>query len=249
MSRAGGWTHPALAGAGGKAAIVLLPLGSVEAHGPHLPPETDTLIAEHLARAVAARIEGEMELPAPIAPAITGTSSSYADGFPGTVSMPARDAKRILKEEISSLYRSGARRIVLVNLHFDPVHMGSVRETAVEMAGDGAGAMLFPDFTRRHHAQRIGGEFATGSCHAGRFETSLMLAAAPDKVKDGYRTLPPLFVDLPAAIKDGKRGFKEIGMGQGYCGEPATATRGEGQSLFKTLADIVFEECVSAWRS
>ncbi|HLF05693.1 MAG TPA: creatininase family protein [Thermoplasmata archaeon] len=348
MSGAGGWTHPALVGAGGEKSIVLLPLGSIEAHGPHLPPETDTIIAEHLARAVAGRIEADFGVPSPIAPTFTETASSYAAGFSGTVSVESEDEWDLILEAVRNLWKAGARRICIINLHFDPAHVRVLQDLSKAFEGEGhlpfpdvwcqsngapmqltsqlagpdgtvykygacegcgytpiyrppyrerdevAGLywrdgryetiesdssermslanafkdslkpreelieeidnsprpwIVAPDFTRRRHAQRIGGEFATGSCHAGQFESSLMLAAAPDQVKDGYRTLPPLFVDLPAAIRAGKKGFKEIGMEQAYCGEPAAATREEGQSLFKTLAEIAFEECASAWRS
>jgi creatinine amidohydrolase len=222
-------------------------MGSLEAHGPHLPPETDTIIAEHLARSVASRIESALGVPAPIAPPFVGTCSSYADGFPGTVSIPADQAASILRAQVDSIAAQGARRIALVNLHFDPGHMGVLRAAVHEYGRSEPGLLLCTNFTQRGNAQRIGGEFATGSCHAGRFETSLMLAAAPELVKDEYGSLPSLHVDLPAAIKAGKKGFKEIGMDRAYCGDPAAATRQEGRALFKSLAEIVVEDCAARW--
>jgi creatinine amidohydrolase len=214
---------------------VLLPLGAVEKHGPHLPLDTDTRLAVALAHRVAPRLGAE------VAPAFTGTAASYAADFEGTVHVPPDQEQRALVEAVLGILDRGAARVVLVNLHFDPAHMGAIEGALVEVEAKDPGRARFPDFTRRRHAQRIGGEFATGACHAGEFETSLLLAIAPEAVQP-FAHLPPRMVDLAQAIRAGKRSFREVGLEQAYCGHPATATRGEGERLLAVLADIVVDE-------
>jgi creatinine amidohydrolase len=222
--------------------VVLLPLGSMEAHGPHLPPDTDTLIAQRLATRCARRLEAQ-KVRATVAPVIDETASAFAADFEGTVSTPPAEERRRIVEAVREHLGAGTPRVVLVNVHFDPEHMKAVRQ-AVAAVGDAR--VVFPDFTRRANAERIGGEFATGSCHAGRFETSLVLAAAPDRVDPAYKELPPLEVDLAAAIRQGKGSFAELGMDRAYCGWPAEASADEGRRHFEVLTDIVVDACLRA---
>lgn len=205
--------------------VTLLPLGAIEKHGPHLPLDTDTVLAVALAERCAPALGGT------VAPAFTRTAASFAADFPGTVSVPAAEEQRDLVAAVRSL----AGPVVLVNLHFDPEHLRAVRAAAAEEP-----RVVFPDFTRRAHAQRIGGEFATGACHAGEFETSLMLAVAPERVGD-HRALPAREVNLALAIREGQRSFRELGLDEAYCGHPATATAKEGERLLGVLTDIVVE--------
>ncbi|MCA1813538.1 MAG: creatininase family protein [Halobacteriales archaeon] len=229
------WTRVAELAA--QRAIVLLPLGAIEAHGPHLPLETDSLLALALARRCAERLRAQGKV-ALVAPAIATTAASFAADFPGTVSIDAESERRIVVNTVQALHRLGAARVALVNLHFDPEHMRAVKGAMAELD---AARTVFPDVTRRVHAQRIGGEFATGACHAGEFETSILLAVAPERVDGSHRDLPPREVDLAAAIREGKRSFRELGLDQAYCGHPATATAEEGERLLGVLADIVLE--------
>jgi creatinine amidohydrolase len=209
---------------------VLLPLGSIEKHGPHLPLDTDTVMARALAERVAEPLR------ASVAPAFTRTACSFAADFPGTVSVPAEEEQQRLAEVVRDLLREGAGRIVLVNLHFDPEHMRAVRAVVAAER-----RLVFPDFTRRANAQRIGGEFATGACHAGEFETSIMLAVAPEAVRE-FRALPARDVNLALAIREGKRSFRELGLDQAYCGHPATATAKEGERVLGVLTELVRHE-------
>ncbi|HET6403293.1 MAG TPA: creatininase family protein [Candidatus Thermoplasmatota archaeon] len=214
--------------------IVLLPIGATEAHGPHLPLDTDTLIAAELARRCQARLGWHARVEEPF----TATAAAYARDFEGTVHVDPAEESRALVERVRGIR---ADRVVLVNLHFDPEHMRAVKDAVAQLPN-----VVWPNFTRRAHAQAIGAEFATGACHGGEFETSLMLVAAPERVKPLYRALPEVRVDLARAIRDGKRSFREAGVHEAYCGHPATATREEGERLYAVLADIVLREVAAA---
>ena len=80
-------------------------------------------------------------------------------------------------------------------------------------------------------------EFQSGSCHAGRYETSLVMAAG-GPVKD-RSSLDPVEIDLMAAMKAGKKTFDEMGADRCYFGRPADATRLEGDETYRQLAEIV----------
>ena len=230
-----------------QAPAVMLPLGSIEAHGPHLPLDTDTVIAVKLAE-TAAELLAKNGTDALCAPAVPLAAASWAEEFPGTVSLTEEAARGVLSGAMHALKRSGASRIAIVNLHFDPVHMVALRAVVDEARLQGLPELVFTDLTRRNNAKRIGGEFATGSCHGGEFETSLMLAADPALVRPSYRELPFLNVDLAAAIREGKRSFRQVGLKDGYCGNPAKATAQEGWRLYHAMAQILFEEAAAAWK-
>ena len=98
------------------------------------------------------------------------------------------------------------------------------------------------DLTRRASAQRLTDEFRSGSCHAGRYETSLVLADRPELVHtDRMQALDEHHVDMPAAIRAGQTDFVAMGMVEAYCGAPAEASAEEGRETFETLTDMLVE--------
>lgn len=228
----------------GPRSLVLLPIGSTEAHGPHLPVETDTHLAVQLARVVARRWTEKSEAPATVVPPMVETACLFAADLPGTVHVPPHEERRALLAAIEEARRLPDAIVTLVNLHFDPAHMAVLREAIQGLHAAGADWVRFCDFTRRAHAARVGGEFSTGACHGGEFETSLMLVAAPKLVNPSHRNLPARMVDLAAAIKAGCRSFRELGLTQGYCGRPASATAAEGRRLYDVLARIILDDVV-----
>ena len=95
---------------------------------------------------------------------------------------------------------------------------------------------------RRRNAQRLTDEFRRGSCHAGRYETSLVLADHPELVDgEAMSSLPYVPVDMARGIAEGAKDFIELGMDQAYCGSPAEATAAEGEDSFAVLTEILIE--------
>jgi creatinine amidohydrolase len=83
-------------------------------------------------------------------------------------------------------------------------------------------------------------EFKSGACHAGRFETSIVLAARPDLVREKtMAALVPNPASLSRAIRDGKRSFEEAGGARAYFGFPAEATPEEGRATIEVLGAIL----------
>jgi creatinine amidohydrolase len=142
----------------------------------------------------------------------------------------------IVVDVCTSLISQGFLDIIVVNNHFEPEHVATLRRaTSAVHVG-------YLDLVRRKNAARLTAEFQTGSCHAGQYETSLVLAMRPDLVdRERMASLPPLTVDMPAAMTHGHKDFVAMGMDQAYCGSPAAATAEEGEHTFETLTGMVLE--------
>ncbi|MEO7795687.1 MAG: creatininase family protein, partial [Thermoanaerobaculia bacterium] len=136
----------------------------------------------------------------------------------------------------------GLAILALANAHFDPAQVGALREAVEQLRRSGSLRVAFPDLTRRRLAERLGEEFRSGACHAGSYETSILLALRPDLVdEDARRRLPPLPVSLVEAALAGKKTFAEAGLELAYCGDPASASAEEGRALVAELGAILAE--------
>jgi creatinine amidohydrolase len=200
-------------------------LGATEPHGPHAPLATDTIISVGICRRAAERLRGELDVF--VLPAVPYGITRYGADFPGAVSI-SEETLRSLVTEICS----GLERVVLVNSHLEPEQVWTLRELGLPLL----------DVTRRANAERLTDEFRAGAGHAGRYETSLVLADHPELVdQERMRTLEAKMVDMPAAIRSGQTSFVSMGMDQAYTGAPAEATAEEGEQTFETLTDMLVE--------
>jgi creatinine amidohydrolase len=205
--------------------VHLLPLGATEPHGPHAPLATDTIISVAICRRAAALLRDEIDVL--VLPAVPYGVTRYGTDFPGAISIGA-DTLRSLVTEICE----GLERVVLVNSHLEPEHVQTLRELGRPLL----------DVTRRQAAERLTAEFRAGAGHAGRYETSLVLAERPELVdQERMSTLEPKMVDMPAAIRSGRTSFVAMGMDQAYAGAPAEATAEEGEQTFAVLTDLLVE--------
>jgi creatinine amidohydrolase len=210
--------------------IALWPVGAIEPHGPHAPLGTDTLISVGMCERAAARLDDAVVLPA-----LPFGVTRYGAGFAGAIGISEATLRAVVLDVAAEIERQGFRRLVIVNNHFEPEQVATLRAAAEE-----AGA-LYLDLVRRRNAQRLTDEFRRGSCHAGRYETSLVLADAPQLVDPAMTDLPANEVDMPAAMAAGRTNFVAMGMDRAYCGAPAEATAEEGRATFETLTDMLVE--------
>lgn len=228
--------------------VALLPIGAIEAHGPHLPLRTDGIIAEEVARRAAQKLTAQRITPW-VLPALEYTPAGYAKNFPGTISISPVTMKAMLTELVVSLEHAGVAGLCLVSSHLDPQHIQALREWSEVQAGTSKIRILFPDFTRRVLAARLTEEFQKGSCHAGQFETSLVLAIRPELVRrEIQRTMAAHWVSLPEKIKAGVGTFEEAGCPDAYCGDPAKASAKEGRATLEVMSTIVCEQIQEAVR-
>lgn len=219
-------------------AVALLPIGSTEAHGPHLPLSVDVVIAEEVCRRVAVRLTARA-VGSVTFPPIAYTLTDFAAPFSGTVSLQADTARALIQGVIEGIARAGFTRVLICNHHLEPAHFKLVHEAAAAARTTTGAKIAVADHRRRPHGPRLGEEFMHGGSHAGGYETSLMMAAAPHLVDEASRRgLPELQVDLPARIKAGAKDFLQCGGHDAYFGSPAAATAEEGHRLFEILAEV-----------
>jgi creatinine amidohydrolase len=220
--------------------IAVLPVGAIEAHGPHLPLSTDVIIADAMAEA-GATLLGEWGYETVVLPAVSYTPASFAAGFPGTLSLEPETLTRVLIDLAHSLRSQGLPIMAVANAHLDPSHIGAIHAAAETCERtDGAARVVFPDVTRQPWALELTEEFLSGACHAGRYEGSVVMAAAPGLVREEIRVaLPPNPASLSDAIREGKRTFEEAGGPRAYFGQPAEATAEEGRETIEALGRIL----------
>lgn len=240
----GEMTYEQAATAIGRGCVGLLPTGATEAHGPHLPLSTDVIISTTGARRAAARLRRDGIL-AVVLPALPYAVTDFAAGFGGTISLPFATAKAMVRDVIVGATRAGLRGVVICNAHLEPENIRALREAMSEAKVAGA-RVVFADVTRRENAARLGEEFKSGACHAGQYETSLVMAAQPFLVqRELAESLEPNPASLVVAIRDGKKTFEEAGGPRAYFGFPSLATEAEGNELYEEMAAIFAESARS----
>ncbi|HXT37082.1 MAG TPA: creatininase family protein [Chloroflexota bacterium] len=162
-------------------ALVVLPLGATEQHGPHLPAGTDALIVEHIARASAA--EAARRMPVVVAPTVSFGASHHHLPFGATLSFGTETFYRAIRDLVESLISGGFSRIFILNGH------GGNEDLSRQVAHDLALAHPVSIATAAYWT--IGGSPLAAECarrganlpgHAGAFETALLLALRPDLV-------------------------------------------------------------------
>lgn len=217
--------------------VAIVPVGSVEPHGPHLPLDTDTMISEVCAARAVIEL-GKQGVSAVVAPSVPYGVTEYAGGFAGAIGVPAEALTAMLRAIAEKLLATGFAHACFVNNHLEPAHDAAVR-SAIEGLPEGAGSVACP-LTRRW-GRTLSDEYKSGACHAGRYETSLVMAAGA-RVRESFAALPAIETSLAEAIRSGKQTFAEIGLDRAYTGAPGEATREEGESLYERLTAMVVTE-------
>jgi creatinine amidohydrolase len=227
----------------GAPVVALVPVGSVEPHGPHLTLLTDVIISQDACARAAEVLSGQGLAPV-IAPPVCYGVTDCAAGFPGAVSVPGDVLTAYLRAVIEGLLAAGAAHVCLVNNHLEPAHDAAVRRS-LDGLTEGRASVACP--LKKRWARTLSSEFKSGACHAGQYETSIVLAAAPELVDESVRAaLSPVPVSLSEKLRAGIDTFADMGMSQAYAGDPAAASAAEGADLLERLAAMVVGEVSEA---
>lgn len=196
--------------------LVIVPVGALEAHGPHLPLGADQIQAEATAVALAERLGGL------VAPTVAYGSAPGARRFPGTVSLTMAQLESHVAGVLSELARSGVRRLLVLSGHAEGGHMAALREAAetTMRSAPGARIVVLSDYNFVYELR--GRESPATDGHAGLLETSRVMALAPTTVGSErpvgeYRHSPfvpgsPTPDDWPeSVIGDTRPASKELG--------------------------------------
>lgn len=228
-------------------AVVVLPIGATEQHGPHLPVHTDTLLAEAiLERALQQLPQGHRVWRLP---ALAYGKSNEHTGFPGTFSLSAASLLAVVSDLARGVKAAGFERLVLLNSHGGnrAVLEGVARDLRLEL-----GLYVFNFFTPALAPDPVATDplERASDLHAGDWETSLMLAVAPQQVRTERATRQLL--PWPAAgIVPGGGGATAAWVTadlspQGHMGNAAAATVQKGELRLEAVVQALAQRLLEA---
>jgi creatinine amidohydrolase len=208
-----------------EAPLALLPIGSFEQHGPYLPLVTDTLIATVISESIS-RQHNTFQLPA----LAFGCSHEHA-GFPGTVSISAVTLNNIVSEVVDSLRSQGLLGLIIVNAHGGNYVLSNVVQEANARGQVRVG--LFPSREDWREAREAADITSTShdDMHAGELETSILLAAHPGYVRDGWQTADHSATDRRHLTTVGMSAYTDSGV----IGYPSRASAEKGRAVIEHL--------------
>jgi len=199
---------------------VIIPFGSTEEHGPHLPLDTDTMQAADVARIAATRH------PLFVAPAIHYGVCRSTSRHPGTISISCATLRALTLDICGALYRQGLRRFILLTGHAGGTHTSTLIDAGEELLD------TYPDLhiavlTEYMLASREGREVieTPGDAHAGEIETSRILHSRPHLVKGMAEREFPTFPN-GILVRDKRRYWPG-----GVWGDPAKASADKGRKI------------------
>jgi creatinine amidohydrolase len=206
------------------AQVAVLPVGSFEQHGNYLPLITDTVIAATICDELAA-VYPLFQLPP-----LTLSCSHEHSAWPGTVSISARTLYSLVTDITDSLSRSGLSAFVLVNGHGGNYTLSNIVQ---EANAHGTQMALFPTGPDWNDARTAAGLDSTmhDDMHAGEIETSILLHAHPELVKDGYETADWVANDRRYLLVKGMKGYTSSGV----IGRPSLGSAQKGKAVLNSL--------------
>ena len=221
-------------------AIALWPAGSTEAHGPHLPLATDVIISEETCVRAVPAIKEALGLNAVVLPPLALTVTDYAGPFAGTISVPKATTVAYVRDVLVAVAQQGYRAVCVVNAHLEPDHRFALRDAVRESRSLVDCPIALADPCDRRWVPTLTEEFRSGKCHAGQYESSLVMASRPELVDEKARAaLGRVDVDLVEKMNAGAKDFAQMGADLAYFGAPAAATREEGNESYAKLVQMV----------
>jgi creatinine amidohydrolase len=221
--------------------VIIQPIGAIEQHGPHLPIAVDSAIS----LGVLGKALGQLDeqIPAYALPCLYYGKSNEHWHFPGTITLSAATLMSVIKEMALSIYRSGFRKLVLMNSHGGQPQIMEI--AARDIHQENQDFAVFPLFTWR--VPHIAGELMTAKekeygIHAGDAETSIMLSLLPEQVNMNKAvTEYPQGLPTDSLLSmEGKLPFAWL-TGEltksGVMGDATAASQEKGDLILKSVAD------------
>lgn len=209
--------------------VVILPIGAVEEHGPHLPLCTDSIQPEFIAEKVAERTG------ALIAPPIRYGFCSSTKNFPGTITISFDTIRSLVYDLLSEFIRNGIKNIIVLSGHAGRVHMAALRLAAERAVNEtDANIMVLSDYDIAYDLMQKDETLPSDDGHSGLIETSRIMAIRENLVKGkgkSGKTRPPKFM----VLKNPEKYFPS-----GVMGDPSNASKEKG----KEINDYIINELI-----
>jgi len=213
-----------------KSKTLIVPYGTVEEHGRHLPLSTDTLIIVEILKLL------QKKRKVLIAPPIHYGVCTSTSQHPGTIDITPETLRRITLDIVRSAYRKGIRNFILVSGHVGGLHMSAIKEVAEVLVNELSRvkiAVLTPyDSLWKELAELADTE---NDSHAGEMETSMVLALRPELVKGRSKEEYPKF-PKPLVVKDKLKYWPG-----GVWGNPKKASAEKGDKAVKLILKKLIE--------
>jgi creatinine amidohydrolase len=220
---------------------IIQPVGSIEQHGPHLPLMVDSAIAVAVLGKALTKLDPSV--PAYALPPLYYGKSNEHWHFPGTITLSAQTLLAVLTEMAESIYRSGFRKLVLMNAHGGQPQVMEIAARDIHQKYEDF--MIFPLFTWR--VPNIAEELLTPKelaygIHAGDAETSLLLSILPEQVKmeRAVAEYPQGLPEDSLLSMEGQLPFAWLTRDvshSGVMGDATVATKEKGDRILESLAD------------
>ncbi|MBM1641358.1 creatininase family protein [Sulfitobacter mediterraneus] len=222
-------------------AVVILPIASIEQHGPHLPTMTDTRLGHEVAIRAARKASGTR--PVVVTPVVWSGLSEHHMPFGGTLTVSHATFRALVRDLVLSITRHGFRDILISNSHGGNII--AMHQICDELAPEVPATLVATTYPMEA-AEEVGGilEDQDGMQHACEAETSMMMALVGDLVDSSdMGALASKAVDGPTFLRAGKasyrwRPFTHL-TGNGVAGNPARATADKGERLIEVSADAL----------
>ncbi|GGG69077.1 creatininase family protein [Paenibacillus radicis (ex Gao et al. 2016)] len=223
-------------------ALVILPVGAVEQHGPHLPIYTDTLIGEVTLTQTLERVSGDSEVW--LLPPVSYGKSNEHTGLPGTISLSANTLKGVIMDIADSLHASGFRKLLLFNTHGGNIDLLNLVSREIRIR---TGMMVFylsPGSLDVAEDLMTAKELEYG-IHGGDYETSIVMSVKPDWVQTEFlvKEFPDMskyrFLTLEGKIRFGWK-MADISV-SGITGDATVATPEKGWIIQERIAELLSE--------
>jgi len=229
-------------------AVVILPLGSIEQHGPHLPVEVDSRLGEEVALRTA-RVMAKRGQPVLVLPMFWPGISEHHMSFGGTVTLGFDTYRAVVEDICRSVVRAGFRRIVLLNGHGG--NDNGLRVIADELTPKlGVPIVQFTYWYAAAEAIAAILETQKGLQHACEAETAMMMAVRPELVAEDRIPLAKVNTtpDVSDVVGGGVYMWRAIGArsSSGVIGNPEAASPAKGTRLFEAVAATLAEKLGNA---
>lgn len=239
---------------------VLIPIGSIEQHGLHLPLSVDSRCAAYLAEQAAKKVTEEHQIRVLVAPAIQYTEVTTFESFPGSIGISVDTEIRLIGDIARSFIKQGFKNIIFVNGHASnviPINT-ALRQISVDFPDAGLYAVnwwalgfeVIPKIRK-----------STICLHADELETSLSLVIQPENVylDKAVKEVPsyslsekwvyPDFYGPNRVFYHSRKKFPRLGTGSGVMGDPTVASRETGEKIIKAVVDDLAEIIVEVVKS
>lgn len=229
--------------------VVILPMGPLEAHGPHLPLGVDINGANVLAE-MTIQLLSQNEVRAVVAPTLNYTLADVALPFAGTISLSRETVISIVLDISKSLAAHGFKQLVVICHHLERPNLAALKEAANRASQFGISVLISEAILHSlpECFSLMKGDHPELDFHAGEWETALYLWKFPHLVdQEILRKTVPNWSNIRTKFESGAKDFIEAGGSKGYFGDPAIAEAKLGKSVYTIFSNRIVEE-ITQWK-